>query len=367
MYIKKLFLWENSYARSINMPTINTTVAGGPGATVVVTPFYSFLDASANAMLTIIDQANVQMAYDYKYTIELTDASSATILNAFKLSGNGDDLEVNMRANDEEGTQWVDDFKHTVRTVIDNALAEAPLGGANAPAAPVPSASLQTDLYNVIKDQIKSVYGDMIANVLESDWNLRVNVQSVGGANNLHGDFADAGAANHRLLMAQQISNASYQQYWDNSENLVTDALPLTRGDEIVFLFDVRAISQVRAVTLDAGGMAASGTTTGASEVANPDASAETASGSAEARTPGYNTINHVMTQARKVAAFFVQLGSKLGEGAAAGPGEAIPGLNTVEPGSVESRANLHPAANGQTGQVEKAPQGGVDPLANNQ
>jgi len=366
MYIKKLFSWENSYVRSINMPTINTSVAGGPGATVVVTPFYSFLDASANAMLTFIDQANVQMAYDYKYTIELTDASSATILNAFQLSGNGDDLEVNMRA----GSQWVDDFKHTVRTVIDNALAEAPLGGANAPAAPVPSASLQTDLYNVIKDQIKSVYGDMIANVLESDWNLRVNVQSIGGADNLHGDFADAGAANHRLLMAQQISNESYQKYWDNSENLVTDALPLTRGDEIVFLFDVKAISQVRAVTLDAGGLAASGTTTGASEVANPDASAATASGSAVAETPGYNTINHVMTQARKVAAFFVQLGSKDAadpEVAGSGPGEMIPGLNTVEPGSVESRANLHPAANGQTGQVEKAPQGGVDPLANNQ
>ena len=346
------------------------TQFNNPGSAVIVTPFYSFLDASANAQLTIIDQATVNMAYDYKYTFELTDASSATILNAFKLSGDGDDLEVNMRANDEEGTQWVDEFKHTVRTVIDNALAVVPQGGAadgkNASGAPG-SATLQTDLYNVIKDQIKSVYGDMIANVLESDWKLQVNVQSIGGATNLHGDFAAGDASGHRLLLAQQITNASYQKYWDGSENLMTDALPLTRGDEIVFLFDVKAISQLRAVTLVPGGMGASGNTTGASEVANPDASAATASGSAAATAPpGYNTINHAMTQVRKVAAFFVQLGSKDAadpEVVGSGFGEKIPGLNEVVPGSVESRANLHQE---QSGQVEVAPQGGVDPLANN-
>lgn len=335
------------------------TSFAGPGGARIVTPFYSFLDASANAQLMIIDQANVQMAYDYKYTIELTDASSATILNAFQLSGDGDDLEVNMRA----GGSWADDFKHTVRTVIDNALAVAPLG-ATAPG----SASLQTDLYNVIKDQIKSVYGDMIANVLESDWKLQVNVQSIGGADNLHDDFAANDASGHRLLMAQQITNASYQKYWDDvSENLTTDALPLTRGDEIVFLFDVKAISQLRAVTLVPGGMGASGNTTGASEVTNPDTSSTTASGSATATTPGYNTINHAMTQVRKVAAFFVQLGSRAAadpEVAGSGPGQKIPDLNEVVPGSVESRANLHQE---QSGQVEVAPQEGVDPLANNQ
>ena len=347
------------------MPNINTGY-GAPGSAAIVTPFYSFLDASANAQLKIIDQANVQMAYDYKYTIELTDASSATILNAFKLSGDGDDLEVNMRA----GGSWADDFKHTVRTVIDNALADVPQGGAangkEASGAPG-SASLQTDLYNVIKDQIKSVYGDMIANVLESDWKLQVNVQSEGGADNLHDDFAANDASGHRLLMAQQITNASYQKYWDLSENLETDALPLTRGDEIVFLFDVKAISQLRAVTLVPGGMGASGNTTGASEVTNPDTSSATASGSASATSPGYNTINHAMTQVRKVAAFFVQLGSKAAadpEVAGSGLGQKIPGLNEVVPGSVESRANLHQE---QSGQVEVAPQSGVDPLANNQ
>jgi hypothetical protein len=133
------------------------------------------LDASANASLELLQQESVTMAYDTLYSIALDDVSSGHILNAFQLTGDGDSLAVAMRSGSAP-----ENFMAMVKFVVDNAKASGD--------------SLQTVLYNTVKNEISSVYGDAIANILESNWKLDVYVNSTGGAINLYGDLAATAA-----------------------------------------------------------------------------------------------------------------------------------------------------------------------------
>ena len=314
-----------------------STVAGAPGSNTLVCPIYSMLDASANASLELLQQESVTMAYDTLYSISLNDVSSGHILNAFQLTGDGDSLAVGMRAGADA------DFKAMVKFVVDNAKASGD--------------SLQTVLYNTVKDEISSVYGDAIANILESNWKLEVYVKSTDGATNLYGDLA--AEAGQRLLMAQQIPNATWNLYKDASENTTTDALALAAGDKIVFLFDVTAVAQTRIVTAvqaasaPAGASASDPAPGGAAAASGSDANA----GPDTAVPPVSNSNNNPalsnsMFTSRHIAAFEITVGS----GAA---GTAIPSLAAAS----EVETSLIGA--GQTGQTLVAPQAGVDSAAN--
>ena len=58
------------------------------------------------------------------------------------------------------------------------------------------------------------------------------------GADNMHADLDNATAAIRRAI-ASQLPESNFALYADASENPITDALPLKKGDTIVFLFDV--------------------------------------------------------------------------------------------------------------------------------
>ena len=317
-----------------------STVAGAPGSNVLVCPIYSTLDASANASLELLQQESVTMAYDTLYSIALNDVSSGHILNAFQLSGDGSSLAVAMRSGADA------DFKAMVKFVVDNATAAGD--------------SLQTVLYNTVKNEISSVYGDAIANILESNWKLDVYVKSTDGAANLYGDLA--AESSQRLLMAEQIPNATWNLYkvggsGDDKENTTTDALALASGDKIVFLFDVTAVAQTRIVTAVQGGATANG-----NSASDPTpggaaaASASDANSGPDAAVPNSNNdpaLSNSMFTSRHIAAFEITVGADNAAGAKIASLAAASNVETSLIGAPQS---------GATGQ---APQTGVDAAAN--
>jgi len=308
---------------------------------VLVCPIYSTLDASANASLELLQQESVTMAYDTLYSIALDDVSSGHILNAFQLTGDGDSLAVAMRSGSAP-----ENFMAMVKFVVDNAKASGD--------------SLQTVLYNTVKNEISSVYGDAIANILESNWKLDVYVNSTGGAVNLYGDLA--AEAGQRLLMAQQIPNATWDLYkvggtGDDKENTTTDALALASGDKIVFLFDVTAVAQTRIVTAVQDASAPAGAS--ASDPApggSAAASGSNANDGPDAAVPNSNNnpaLSNSMFTSRHIAAFEITVGSDNAAGAKIASLAAASGVETSLIGAP------------QTGATGQAPQTGVDAAAN--
>jgi len=189
-------------------------------ADLFVVPFYSALDAQGEAALSLVQQEQVQMAYDLSFNKTLVaDTNSANILNAFVLTQDGDSMAVDMRTGDDAlnfRTELADVIRDAV-DLSDNTLAEV--------------------LYNDALGYFAEVYGDAVANVLETDWALKVTVDASGGAANMWSDLDKKSAA--RLLIAEQIPNSTYMLYVDASENMLTDSLPMKHNDTIVFLFNV--------------------------------------------------------------------------------------------------------------------------------
>jgi hypothetical protein len=189
--------------------------------TQFVVPLYSRLDASGTASVNVVQEEVVTMAYDSSYNyVCADDAESAKLLDAFQLSQDGSNLVVSMDHNGAYATN----FKAVLQDVLEDASNN--LGE-----------TLTRDLYNDALNYFQSIYGDDVANVLQTDWSLSVAIDSVGGAQNMWNDLdANAGA---RLLLAEQIPNNHYMIYTDASENMTTDSLPMVGGDVIVFLFNV--------------------------------------------------------------------------------------------------------------------------------
>ena len=205
------------------------------GSNTFVVPIYSQIDATGVANLSVVQAESVCMNYDLSFNIALSDASSGMILNGFMLEQDGDNnvndgdpgLSVTMRTGanllGKSGT-WDGDFRLALAEVIEDAL---DAGGQ----------TLAWNLYESALGYFKAVYGDAVANVLESDWSLKITVDASGGAANMWSDLNLKPEA--RLLIAQQIPNSTYMAYTDASENMMTNALPLLNGDTLVFLFNV--------------------------------------------------------------------------------------------------------------------------------
>jgi len=307
---------------------ISTVANAGPGGNTLVCPLYSNLEADAEARVEILQQSSVTMNYDRKFALSLSDASSGHILNAFEVSGDGESLAVAMR-NDAN-------FKAMVKLVVDHALD----GSGN---------SLQTYLYNDIQADIKRVYEDDIANILQSNWYLNVVLNSTGGASNLYGDLS--ANATQRLLMAQQVPNATWDKYSDADENSTTDALPLAAGDKIVFLFDVTAIAETRVVASAQAGSTTSGA--GASQPAGGASGSASDVGADVTNANNNPALSTSMNTSRMIAAFEITVGSDLDAG------EALTSLHPVTPADGPSLID-----GDQTG-ATAAPQSGVDAAAN--
>jgi hypothetical protein len=118
-------------------------------------------------------------------------------------------------------------------------------------------------LYNDALSTLKDVWSDLLANVLQSNWNLSVAVDSETGASNMHDDLTDA-AANIRKAIAAQLPESNFALYMDASENPITSALPLKLNDTIVFLFDTTTslLSRAPNKVSSSEGAAAAGTST---------------------------------------------------------------------------------------------------------
>jgi len=340
------------------------TVQGAAGANVIVAPFYAQLEATGSASLDLLTEQNVSMAYDISYSIALNDASSCRILNAFQTSGSGASLAVGMRGTSEESSAV--NFKSILKFVIDNAKNAS-------------GNSAQTDLYNDAIETFKSVYGDSIGNLLQSNWALDVSVHSTTGAANVWSDFEND--ANSRLLLAQQIPDTDYMKNSDASENSVTDALPLTGGDQLVFLFNLastlvsRTITDAKVVTTPAAGLSVGiGPLEGGTNSSNMDAAAAGTSSNAGADAtatndapanarngnlgPALATSNNSIQQ---LVAFYVTLN------ATAGVGERFAGISSVRPAGQDLIADGQTGSLGDQGTVTHGipVQSGVDPNAN--
>lgn len=308
--------------------SISTVANAGPGSNTLVCPLYSNLEASAEARVEILQQSAVTMNYDRMFSLSLSDASSGHILNAFQVSGDGDSLAVDMRNNV--------DFQAMVKFVVDNAL-------------DLSNNSLQTYLYNDIQGDIKRVYEDEIANILQSDWYLNVVLNSTDGASNLFTDLC--GNATQRLLMAQQVPNATWDKYTDALENSTTDALALAAGDKIVFLFDVTAITETRVVASAQAGSSTSGA--GVSQPAGGASGSASDVGAGPTNANNSPALSNSMETSRMIAAFEITVGAGLDAGA------PLTSLNPVTPADGPSLIN-----GDQTG-AHSAPQSGVDAAAN--
>lgn len=210
--------------------------------TLFVVPIYSQLDVTASATVSLVQQETVEMKYDVSFNISISDEKSGKILNGFVLSQDGSSLTVDMRGNGYDA-----DFQAELVDVIENAKETHS------------QKVLSWYLYDDALSYFKNVYGDDVANVLETDWSLNVAVDSSGGALNMWNDLDKKDAA--RLLIAEQIPNSTYMLYVDGSENMVTDAMPMKNGDTIVFLFNVtmqtiaREINNVQAQGSMAGAL----------------------------------------------------------------------------------------------------------------
>ena len=218
------------------VPTLNTNVApfttpqyvtgGAGGSQLYVVPIVSTIDASGASTVTTVTHETVIMKYDVSFNLTLTAEESANLVNSFKLYQNTTD------ASDASGNlmcDLVEANRPLFHALMTKVIYDASDNGVGA---------LDMVVYNRSYGQLLNVYGDGLANDLESNWNLTVAVDASGGASNMWDDLSGNAAA--RKVIARQLPNNNYLAYCDASENIHTDALPLVNDDVLVFLFDVK-------------------------------------------------------------------------------------------------------------------------------
>lgn len=193
-----------------------------------IVPLYSTLDASGSATMNVVQLESVSMPYDEKYSLTVSEAQSANLLNGFQVT-HADGVVLGCTAA-RGAAAW----KAVLQKVIEDAHDDS-------------GNSLSDVLYNEALVQFKSIFTDEIANVLQDNWTLNVNLDAVGGAANMWTDLVAAPEACR--LLAQQIPNSNYLLYSDASENMLTNALPMKNDDKIVFLFNVTMLTITRNIT----------------------------------------------------------------------------------------------------------------------
>jgi len=204
-----------------NAVTDNT----GASCTIVARPVAA-LDASGQASLVTLEQVTVSVSYDDLYRVTLSDADAIKLLNSFTLDGSGTSFACTL---DNSA-----DFQEVLTSAMRDAAAVS-FTNTNASNNSVGN-TLSQNLMAEILATFKSIYEDTIPNVLQSDWDISNNVAYAAGAL----DMANKLVPEEAELLAQQLPESNYIEYMDASENTTTHALPLKRGDKLVFVFYLR-------------------------------------------------------------------------------------------------------------------------------
>jgi hypothetical protein len=197
------------------------------GGSTFVAPFYADMDVSGATSLTVAKQQKVTMSYDLSFNAELSEADSAQLVNSFVLRQDGSG---NMIADISNNAAFVRVLRRVIMDASNNDLK-----------------CLDRVIYDSISTDLSGVYGDAIANDLESFFGVSVHVDASGGATNLWSDMQVDGS--YPTTIAVQIPNDNYLAYCDTSENIHTNALPLVSGDKLVFLFSVITTTVVGVTT----------------------------------------------------------------------------------------------------------------------
>jgi len=242
--------------------TINNTTNG---CTIVARPVAA-LDASGNATLATLEQVTVSVAYDDLYRASLSDADAIKLLNSFTLDGSGTSFACVL----DNST----DFEEVLTRAMRDASGVS-FSNTNA-SLDVVGNTLSQNLMTEILDTFKSIYADSIPNILESAWDISNNVAYAAGA----ADMATKLIPKETELIAQQLPESNYSAYMDASENTTTHALPLKKGDKLVFVFYLREEAVARVDKKTAGSLADDGTAAGVAARTVPSAAAGVSGGS---------------------------------------------------------------------------------------
>jgi hypothetical protein len=256
--------------------TVSTT------SSMFVAPFYANIDVSANSSIQVSTQQTVTMSYDLSFNYTLDEVDSAKLVNAFVLS---QDASGSLIADVSNNTDFIGVMRKVILDASNN-----------------DTFALSRVLYNKIFTDLSGVYGDNIANDLESDYKLTVTVDASGGATNLWDDMK--AEPEYPSTIALQIPNSNFLAYCDASENIHTNALPLVSDDVLVFLFAVQTVTNVEtAVELtpvnvaDYYGTSVTGLTGPATTPSNGNAA-----------TNSYKPVTNTVEKKIQAVAFFVKV-----------------------------------------------------------
>lgn len=210
--------------QSYTAPSAEPVVtAFGDASGVYVAPYVAAMDASGSADIATIRQQKVRIEdIHYALTHVLDEANSVKLLNAFDVSGYGPAGGFNVRVSN----------KDALAEVLKVALDAKTLGATGSP--------LKTDIANRIKYLIQA--DGLINSVEDVNASLTVGVDTSGGATNAANEIY--AAPSYAEILYRQIPKGTYQVsglglYMDASEEPITRAMPMARGDKIVFVWDI--------------------------------------------------------------------------------------------------------------------------------
>jgi hypothetical protein len=193
----------------------------------MVVPYVGSMSADGSANYQYVEQETYSIAgIDYQFNKTLDDADSKKLLQCFDCSGNGIDGHF--------------DAALVNQADLSALLAAAINGGAAAVAGPADptdaTAQLVLDLHAGL---VAAIAGDGLNNTVENldVTDVVVAINSDAGAADMATNLAANG--NFCKLLYTQIPAATLNLYMDASENSVTRALPLKKGDTLTFVWDV--------------------------------------------------------------------------------------------------------------------------------
>lgn len=207
--------------------------------------------------------------YNLMFDFDLaSDASAAVFMNCFELSGKGTTFSASL----SDSATFAAILENAIRTGELTAAYDVSGTWTATPAGEVNSGVVIDTWYrNRIIDSIKRIYADTVPNILQSNWTLETTV----GADTAASGMASLLTPFYVENIAQQIPYSNYSDYKDASENPVTSALPLVKGNSLVFRFMTTLGAVLRTYSPVAGSNVDTGYTSsvyaeGPSGTANP-------------------------------------------------------------------------------------------------
>jgi hypothetical protein len=196
-----------------------------------IAPFVAAMDASGAAAFDYVQQETVSIAgIQYEFDRTLLEPGSANLLNCFTVSGNGPSGEgFQVTVSDAAALHAI--IKSVIHGNGESADALSSLRSAN---NKTPTQQFIADLHAGLTAAIGD--DDLINTVENLDvTDVDVTIDASGGASNMIDGLTDARCN----LIYTQIPKETLNVYMDASENQVTSALPLQKGDVLTFVFDV--------------------------------------------------------------------------------------------------------------------------------